>query len=175
MVLNCSFSSVSDAVVVGIFGVEGMEKEVVEKEVAVGVEKEVAVGVAVGKEVGMGKDVEEIECVEKSSVISLRIVATPCCAMVCICFKSCKCSAYDIVSPSSGSAVVQAPGLVEFVVVCPNSGSAVVQAPELVTSCMVCDFCIINPIIIQCVIQCVPMCTKCVQNSQKENCCSWSR
>ena len=151
MVLNCSFSSVSDAVVVEIFGVEGMEKEVVEKEVAVGVEKEVAVGVAVGKEVGMGKDVEEIECVEKSSVISLRIVATPCCAMVCICFKSCKCSAYDIVSPSSGSAVVQAPGLVEFVVVCPNSGSAVVQAPELVTSCMVCDFCIINPIIIQCV------------------------
>ena len=155
MAVNCSFSSVSDAVVVGIFGVEGMEKEVVEKEVAVGVEKEVAVGVAVGKEVGMGKDVEEIECVEKSSVISLRIVATPCCAMVCICFKSCKCSAYDIVSPSSGSAVVQAPGLVEFVVVCPNSGSAVVLAPELVTICMVCDFCIIinpsnNPMLIQC-------------------------
>ena len=145
MVLNCSFSSVSDAVVVGIFGVEGMEKEVVEKEVAVGVEKEVAVGVAVGKEVGMGKDVEEIECVERSSVISLRIVATHCCAMVCICFKSCKCSAYDIVSPSSGSAVVQAPGGNDFVVVCPNSGSAVVQAPDFVTSCMVCDFCIINP------------------------------
>jgi hypothetical protein len=111
--------------------------------------------VGVGKEVGMGKEVEEIECVEKSSVISLRIVATPCCAMVCICFKSCKCSAYDIVSPSSGSAVVQAPGLVEFVVVCPNSGSAVVQAPDFVTNCMVCDFCIINPSNNPMLIQCV--------------------
>ena len=134
--LNCSCSSVSGAVVIGILCVDGMEKEVVEKEVAVGVEKEVAVGVAVGvgikeveveveveKEVGMGKEVET-ECKERSSVISLRIVATPCCAMVCICFNSCKCSAYDIVSPSSGSAVVHAPGAVDSV-----------------TSNMVCDFC----------------------------------